>query len=248
MEQLAPLGINLTFLITQIFNFILLAFVLHRVAWKPITDMLDQRREKIAQGLEDARVAAEARANAEKEAQSIVNQAQTEANQRIREASDRAEQVAREIRAEAEKEAVATREAAAAEAGEAKVRALGELRGQVAALAIAAAQKLIGESLDEKRQHKLVQEFFSGIKEGRVEVLVGEALEGAGAEVTSALPLTDEEQEAVRKTLAKPLGSGASLSFRVNPAILGGLVVRVGDKVLDGSVAGKLEGLRQSLR
>jgi F-type H+-transporting ATPase subunit b len=38
------------------------------------------------------------------------------------------------------------------------------------------------------------------------------------------------------------------VTFRVDPSILGGLVIRVGDKVLDSSVAGKLEGLRQSLR
>jgi F-type H+-transporting ATPase subunit b len=81
-----------------------------------------------------------------------------------------------------------------------------------------------------------------------VVVLEGEALQGASAEVTSALPLTEAEQDTVRQQLAKPLAGGASLSFRVNPAILGGLVIRVGDKVIDGSVAGKLEGLRQSLR
>jgi F0F1-type ATP synthase delta subunit len=44
------------------------------------------------------------------------------------------------------------------------------------------------------------------------------------------------------------MGSGASISFRVDPNILGGLVIRVGDKVLDDSVSGKLQGLRQSLR
>jgi len=172
----------------------------------------------------------------------------TEAGQVIRDASERAEQVAREIRAAAEKEAMATREAAAAEAKEARTRALSELRGEVAALAIAAAQKLIGETLDEQRQRGLVQEFFSGIQQGRVLVLEGETLQGSSAEVTSALPLTEEEQEMIRKQLAKPLGTGATMSFRVNPAILGGLVVRLGDKVIDGSVAGKLEGLRQSLR
>jgi F-type H+-transporting ATPase subunit b len=248
LDALAPLGINLTFLISQIVNFIVLLLILRAWAWKPIRRMLEQRRERIAQGLEDARVAAEARANAEKEAQAILGQAQADANQRIRESSERAEQVAREIHAAAEKEAAALREAAAGEADQAKTAALGELRGQVAALAIAAAQKLIGESLDEKRQRHLVEEFFSGIRDGRVLVLEGEALHGASAEVTSALPLTEAEQETVRKQLAKPLGAGASTSFRVNPAILGGLVIRVGDKVIDGSVAGKLEGLRQSLR
>ena len=242
------LGINLGYLLVQILNFAIIFVVLRVWVYKPILGLLERRRERIAQGLEDARVAAEARAHAEKEAQAILGQAQADANQRVRESAERAEQVAREIHAAAEKDAAAVREAAAGEAEQARSAALGELRGQVAALAIAAAQKLIGESLDEKRQRHLVEEFFSGIKDGRVLVLEGEALQGASAEVTSALPLTEAEQATVSKQLAKPLGAGASLSFRVDPAILGGLVIRVGDKVIDGSVAGKLEGLRQSLR
>jgi len=245
---LEALGINLGYLLVQILNFAIIFVVLRVWVYKPILGLLERRRQRIAQGLEDARVAAEARANAEKEAQAILGQAQADANQRVRESAERAEQVAREIHAAAEKDAAAVREAAAGEAEQARSAALGELRGQVAALAIAAAQKLIGESLDEKRQRHLVEEFFSGIKDGRVLVLEGEALQGASAEVTSALPLTEAEQATVSKQLAKPLGAGASLSFRVDPAILGGLVIRVGDKVIDGSVAGKLEGLRQSLR
>jgi F-type H+-transporting ATPase subunit b len=245
---LEALGINLGYLLVQILNFAIIFVVLRVWVYKPILGLLERRRERIAQGLEDARVAAEARANAEKEAQAILGRAQADANQKVRESAERAEQVAREIHAAAEKDAAAVRQAAAGEAEQARSAALGELRGQVAALAIAAAQKLIGESLDEKRQRHLVQEFFSGIKEGRVVVLEGETLQGASAEVTSALPLTEAEQDTVRQQLAKPLGAGAPLSFRVNPAILGGLVIRVGDKVIDGSVAGQLEGLRQSLR
>jgi len=245
---LEALGINLGYLLVQILNFAIIFVVLRVWVYKPILGLLERRRQRIAQGLEDARVAAEARANAEKEAQALLGRAQADANQKVRESAERAEQVAREIHAAAEKDAAAVRAAAAGEAEQARSAALGELRGQVAALAIAAAQKLIGESLDEKRQRHLVQEFFSGIKDGRVVVLEGETLQGASAEVTSALPLTEAEQDTVRKQLAKPLGAGAPLSFRVNPAILGGLVIRVGDKVIDGSVAGKLEGLRQSLR
>jgi F-type H+-transporting ATPase subunit b len=245
---LEALGINLGYLLVQILNFAIILVVLRVWVYKPILGLLEKRRERIAQGLEDARVAAEARANAEKEAQAILSAAQADANLKVREASERAKQVAREIHAAAEKDAAAVREAAAGEAEQARTAALGELRGQVAALAIAAAQKLIGESLDEKRQRHLVEEFFSGIKDGQVVILEGETLKGSSAEITSALPLTETEQETVRKQLAKPLGAGASLSFQVKRAILGGLVVRVGDKVIDGSVAGKLEGLRQSLR
>ena len=74
-----------------------------------------------------------------------------------------------------------------------------------------------------------------------------ESLSGSSAEVVSALPLTPEEKEIVKADILSKLGSQATVTFRVNPAILGGLIIRVGDKVLDGSVAGKLESLRQSL-
>ena len=67
------------------------------------------------------------------------------------------------------------------------------------------------------------------------------------SEITSALPLNAEEEAVVRQELLSKVGA-RDIAFRVDPAILGGLVIRVGDKVLDNSVAGKIEGLRQSLR
>lgn len=248
MGPLTPLGINLTFLISQIVNFILLLIVLRLWAWKPILSMLEKRKQTIAQGLEDARVAAEARANAEKEAAGVVAQAQKDAAQVLREATERAEKLAMEIKVAAEHEAQSLHEAAAVEAEQAKLQHLGELRGQVAALAMAATQKLIGESLDEKRQRALLADFFSGVKGGKIAVLEGEAVSGASAEVTTALPLTPEEQETVRKDILARLGGGATTAFRVDPRILGGMVVRLGDRVVDGSVAGKLDNLRQTLQ
>jgi F-type H+-transporting ATPase subunit b len=221
--------------------------ILRAWAYKPILKMLEDRRNRIAQGLEDARVAADARANAEKEAEEVLAAAQQEAAARVREATERAEEATREIRAQAEKDAAEIREAANEEAESAKTQALGELRGQVAALSIAAAQKLISEALDEKRQHALIEEFFSGVKEGKVTLLEDEAMAGASAEITSALPLTKKEQDTVRSEVVERMGSGATISFRVDPNILGGLVIRVGDKVLDSSISGKLQDLRQSL-
>ena len=241
------LGINLGYLLVQVFNFLIILVILIAWVYKPILNMLENRRKTIAQGLEDARVAAEARAHAEDEAEKVITQARVESNQQVRQATERAEEVAREVKAAAEQEAVQIREAAVVEAEQAKTQALGELRGQVAALAIAAAQTVIGEALDEKRQHALIEEFFSGVKDGKVVLLEGEALRGSTAEVTSALPLTEKEQAVVRDQIVGELGSGATISFRVDANILGGLLIRVGDKVLDGSVASKLEGLRQTL-
>ncbi len=242
------LGLNLGFFLFQVFNFTVMVILLYAWAYKPIVRSLEKRREKIAQGLEDARIAAEARANAEKEAAKILAEAQAKAGQIVREATERAEVAAKDVRAAAEAEIAKAREAALAEAEGERNRMLGDLRGQVAALAIAAAQKLVGEALDEKRQHALINEFFSGVKAGKVVVLEGAEVSGAAAEVTSALPLTAEEQEAVKKDVLAKMGKQATVAFRVDPSILGGLVIKVGDKVLDGSVAAQLEGLRQSLK
>ncbi len=240
------LGINLGYFLVQTFNFLILLVVLRVWVYKPIVNMLEKRRQNIAQGLEDARVAAEARANAEKEAEKIIADANRQAGQVVAEAKDRAEVAARDVRASAEAEAVKARDKALTEVEGERNRILGDLRGQIAGISIAAAQKLVGEALDEKRQHTLLAEFFSGVKSGKVVVLEGSTFKGASAEVTSALPLTADEQTTVKSEILSKSGAEA-VTFRVDPSILGGLVVRVGDKVLDGSVAGKLEGLRASL-
>jgi F-type H+-transporting ATPase subunit b len=240
------LGINLGFLIVLTLNFIILAIVLYAWAYQPILKMLDDRKAKIAQGLEDARIAGEARANAEKEAQKILNDAQAEAARRVAEATQRAEQAAAAVRAAAEEERARIMNAASADAELERNRVLGDLRPQVAALALAAAQQVVGEVLkkEEKYGRTLIEEFFSGVKADKVTLLEGVAGGGVAAEVTSALPLTDKEQSAVKKDL----GGASSVTFKVDPAILGGLVVRVGDRIIDGSARGKLEGLKQAVR
>lgn len=241
------LGINLGFLVFQILAFVIVLLTLQAWVYKPMLNMMDSRKKKIAQSIEDARVAAEARQDAEKEAARILAEAQAEASKIVREATDRATVAAQDVKAAAESEAAKAHEAGLAEAEQERNRLLGDLRGQVAALAIAAAQKLVGEALDDKRQHALIDEFFSGTKAGKVVLLDDSSLKGQAAEVTSALPLSAAEQDCVKQDILARVGAQA-VAFRVDPGILGGLVIRIGDKVVDGSVSGKLEGLKQNLR
>ncbi len=241
------LGLNLGYLLLQVFNFLILFVVLRVWVYKPILGLLEKRRRSISQGLEDARVAAAARADAEKQAAKILADAQAEAGKVVREATERAAAAGKDVKAAVEAEAARARESAAAEAELERNRILGDLRGQVAALAISAANKLVGEALDEKKQRALIDDFFSGVKSGKVVVLEGANFKGEAAEVTSALPLNGSEQDTVKKDLLAKVGA-KEVSFRVDPSILGGVVIKVGDKVLDGSVAGKLEGLRQSFK
>ncbi|RLC78461.1 MAG: hypothetical protein DRJ03_25200 [Chloroflexi bacterium] len=250
MDALGKLGINNLFLLSQIINFLILFGALSVFLWKPLMQSLDKRRQMLEKEKEDAAALAEERANIAAERARVLDQARGEANKITATAREQAQAVAEQFAQEMrQKEADVLAEARHA-AEEERNRILGEMRDQIAALSIAAAQKIIGETLDDQRQQALVESFFSGIREGRVEVLadgaeVGPA--GAPVTITSALPLTEEQQATVRRDLAARMGGESEIAFQVDPQILGGLVVRVGDRLVDGSVTGQLERLHQSL-
>ncbi len=67
------------------------------------------------------------------------------------------------------------------------------------------------------------------------------------AEVTSAIKLTEKEQTQIRARLVEEHGEDLVFTFTVDPALLGGLRVRVGDHLVDNSVASRLSALRESL-
>ncbi|GAB4569323.1 MAG: hypothetical protein Kow0077_01660 [Anaerolineae bacterium] len=229
------LGINAGFLIAQIVNFGVIILLLAFVAWRPLTRTLDERAMKIAKQLEDAEVAAKARQNAEAEAAKIIEDARREASKFADEARARGEESAQalvtEARAEAEKILKDAREKAEAE----RNRQLADLRDQVASLAIAATHKLVGEALDEQRQRALVKQFFTAVPETARNL-------GGAVEVVSALPLTDAEQAEVKK-----LTGASEITFVVDPDIMGGLIIRAGSKVVDGSVRAELREIAAQL-
>jgi F-type H+-transporting ATPase subunit b len=230
------LGINLGYLIVQIGAIIVLIVLMRGFAYKPITRMLEERQARIAKGLEDARQAAIARENADVEAKKVIDEARAEAAQIRSDAVIQAEETASGIVSKANADAKTILANANEEALEERNRILGDLRTQVASISIAAANKLVGESLNEKRQHEIIADFFAKVPAGVAE------LKGETAEVTSALPLTEAEKNTVKKTV-----NIKEVTFKVDPAILGGLVIRVGDQVLDDSVASQMTELRESL-
>lgn len=67
------------------------------------------------------------------------------------------------------------------------------------------------------------------------------------AEVTSAVEVEPAQREAIMQQLRAKYGAGLEIRFTVDPSILGGLVMRVGDKVLDDSVRSRLATLQQRM-
>ncbi len=68
------------------------------------------------------------------------------------------------------------------------------------------------------------------------------------ARVTSAVPLTDDEKRTLEAKMRRRFGEDTDFDYTIDREILGGVVVRVGDQVIDGSVAAKLAALRVKLK
>ncbi|MHB8624736.1 MAG: F0F1 ATP synthase subunit B [Aggregatilineales bacterium] len=233
---MAALGINAGYLLVQLVNFLIIFAVL-RIAWPRLVKLLDDRKERIAKSLEDARVAEQARANAERDAQKLMDERRAEAAKMIEDARSQADAQARELLEQARQDAEGIRVKARQDAEEERNQLLSEVRSQVVQLALAASERLIGQTLDQKKSTKIVNEFFS---KSTADL---QQLGGDSVEVTTALPLTDAE----KNNLTSSIGA-KTVNFKVDPGILGGVIARAGDRVIDGSVRAELNQLSSRLR
>ena len=156
--------INLFQVVIAAANFVIFLVLMWQFAFKPIASMLAERKQRIEQGLRDAEQASKDRASAEQERLAALTEARREANDILA----RAQKVAQETR---DADIAATREElermrvrASDEITAEKSRALAELRSEVADLALQAAGRVVGESMNDQRQRRLVEEFLADPK------------------------------------------------------------------------------------
>ncbi len=157
--QASGLSINLFWVIVAALNFLVFLAIMWRFAFDPIANILAQRKARIEQGIKDAE-----QARRDREAGAVDRErVRTDARREASEVIVRAQQAAQQMRdadvAATREELQRLRERAAAEIAAERDAALADLRAQVADLALAAAGKVVGESMTGARQKRLVDEF-----------------------------------------------------------------------------------------
>jgi F-type H+-transporting ATPase subunit b len=155
------LVINVFWIIVASANFLLLLALLWAFGFGPISRTLAGRRERISQGLADAEQARRDRDSAEQERLATLAETRREAGEILA----RAQKVATETReadiAATKEELERLRERATTEIEAERSRAIADLRAEVAELALAAASKVVGESMTDARQRRLVDDFLA---------------------------------------------------------------------------------------
>jgi F-type H+-transporting ATPase subunit delta len=117
---------------------------------------------------------------------------------------------------------------------------------------------LVGQLIEEDGLERLIRNFLMVIVEHRrvkdlrhilesFEEAIDVRLGLARVEITSATDLTDEQKQAVEDALVEATGKRIRPLYRINGAIIGGVIARIGSKVYDGSLLGRLQALRQQL-
>lgn len=157
-QAVEALGINLPQLIAQVANFFVLLVILRLTLYKPILKMLDERKAKIAEGLNAADTARAEAAQAQANMQSQLDAARKEGQELVANAQG----IAVRIQAEAREQSNRDREAALARA-QAEIqlerdRAIADLRAEFADITVRAAERVIGQSLDRNAHQRIIDE------------------------------------------------------------------------------------------
>lgn len=162
MELLTP-GTGL--IVWQTFVFLLLVFLLGKLAWKPILSSLKEREKSIQEALDTAENARLELSKLKADNESLLKQAREERDKMLREAREASNRLKDEAQAEAKKTADKIVEDARTTIGIEKQAALKEIKIQVAMFSLEVAERLLKDKLsNDKAQKDLVQKYVNDIK------------------------------------------------------------------------------------
>ncbi len=151
-------------IVAQILGFLVVLWIMKRLAWKPFLKILDDRKSRIQAQLDDAegkRLGAE---KLEQQYQAKLRDIDAEARTRVQAAVKNAEKIATEIKEEARRDVQGILGRARDEIERDKAEALVALRNDVVNMAIKASEKVLKENLNEERHRKAIADFVKDME------------------------------------------------------------------------------------
>jgi F-type H+-transporting ATPase subunit b len=158
MGGFASLGINLPLLVVFIVNFIVLLVLLRLFLYKPVMKVLDERAQRTKEAMNLAEATKKEYEQAKGEVQKQIEKGRQEGQAIITQALQTGERLREESRAEATKQAQVIIDRARSELEAERDKIVGDLRREFVDISIAAAEKVIKETLDKEKHRKLIEE------------------------------------------------------------------------------------------
>ncbi len=157
------LGISINGIIAYVINFVILVVLLRMFLYKPVKNMLAQRQQRIAEGLEAADRAAQEAAQQRAKFEEDLAVARQSSQEEAKKAAEATEKMRQDILAAAQTEAEEIKTKAKEEAEQERQQVVADLQQQAAELAMQITQKVVGDAVDANAQRKLVDQFLTDL-------------------------------------------------------------------------------------
>jgi len=239
------LNINLSTLLLQVANFLIMAYILARFLFKPLKEMLDKRASRVTRAVDEGEKATreakalrleyeKKRGNVDAEIAALKNEARIVVDE-----------TRQQMLQEAHQEIEAMRARASEEIEQQRADALRLHRSKIGELVATLTRRMMEDILNPQLHQAYLDAFLDQLRsmqlDGRISIS-GE--ETVSAELITATPLTQEDKERIGTTLETVVTQPIDLVCRVDAGLIAGAMVRLGDTLIDGSLQGQLQQLR----
>jgi len=239
------LEINLSTLLLQVANFLILAYILTRFLFKPLKETLDKRASQVTEAISEAEKATreteELRLEYEKKRDNIEAEIAALKN----EARIVIDETRQQMLQEAYQEIEAMRARAQEEIEQQRADALRLHRGKIGELVTTLTQRMMKDILNPQLHQAYLSAFLDQLRsvqlEGRIST---DGKDVVSAELITATSLGQEDKTQIATTLETVISQPIDLVCRVDADLIAGAMVRLGDMLIDGSLQGQLQQLR----
>lgn len=236
----------------QIVNFLVLAAGLYYLAFHPMMSRVRERRAERKQLMEEAREDREEAQKLRAELDERLSEAQAEADEIVTEAQKRAEAERQQTLEEVEKQIERMLADAREDVERMRQQAIDQFHAELVDTVVSVSAQMIEQAAPPEVHEKLVKRLADRIWEmGQEEMERVQAFRQSlgdrtpTAHVTTAEALTSEQQGELARTFAALADRNVDIEVETNPSLAAGMRVRIGDMIIDNSIAGRLEELRE---
>lgn len=235
---------NLWTFLFEIVNFAVLAYVLHRLLYRPLRDAIDKRREANARAQAEAEQAHADAVALQKKLEAQLTEMDAQRQKAIEEARELGETERRKLLAEGEKTLERRKQELTQAMEREREEALRALQAEVKTSAVQLAERLLREASGTRLSRQLAVHLVETLKqlpESQRAQLRREWTSSDGAVVETAEPMDESLRGEISDAVAAVVGQKVSLAVQDAPTLVAGVRLRIGGHVWDASLAGQLE-------
>lgn len=235
---------SLTTFIIQLINFALLVYILRRVLYRPLRNIMDKRRRLVMESVDKAMVMKEDAVRLKEKYEKLTAELEAFKVSEMERAVKEAEEAKNKILDTARKDALEEKQKAAAVIEYERSEMMQEVKAASAEISAGIAARLVGPLADENLHRKLFRVMMDEL-ESRPPAPSGRGGTAGKAVAGSAYALTNSERTELESLLREHLGQELEVEHKVDPSLVAGLRLWVEGQVFDGSVAGQLSAFRE---